>query len=64
MENSELALLYKSAENKKSHSDRVTVVIVTYNKYKYVRDLILSFEHLNYDKSLLDIVVVDNDSHD
>lgn len=65
MDNSQLALLYKDSEEcQRKHSDRVSVVIVTYNKFGYVRDLIKSFEHLNYDRDLIDIIVVDNASVD
>lgn len=66
MNNSDLALLYKEKNQERVplHQDRVTVVMVTYNKHKYIRELILSFEHLNYDPKLLDIVVVDNASAD
>lgn len=64
MSNSELALLYTDETKTKTHDDKVSVVIVTYNKYSYVRDLILSFEHLDYPRELLKIVVVDNASAD
>ena len=61
--NSDLALLYKEEVDFK-HTDRVSVVVVTFNKYSYVRDLILSFDKLNYNKDLLDIIIVDNASND
>lgn len=66
METSKLALLYPSKESVKTlqYKDRVTVVMVTYNKYEYIKELIKSFKHLNYDRDLLDIVVVDNNSAD
>lgn len=46
------------------HSDKVAVVMVTYNKYKYIKELLNSFQKLNYDPSLLEITVVDNASSD
>jgi GT2 family glycosyltransferase/phage pi2 protein 07 len=64
MSKSNLALLYANETSEISHQEKVSVVIVTYNKYLYVRDLILSFAHLNYPRNLLDIVVVDNASVD
>lgn len=65
-ENSKLALLYKDLDLgiAPKFSDRVTVVIVTYNKYEYVKELIKSFNYINYDRDLLDILVVDNASAD
>ena len=64
--NSELALLYQEEQQElvPNHQDKVTVIMVTYNKHRYIRELILSFEHLNYNRDLLDIVVVDNASAD
>ncbi|MDA0771418.1 MAG: glycosyltransferase family 2 protein [Cyanobacteria bacterium] len=66
MSNSDLALLYKEKDQVAipTHNDPVTVVMVTYNKHKYIRELILSFEHLNYDRKLLNIIVIDNASAD
>ena len=66
MHNSDLALLYKEKDHQEIplHDDTVTVIMVTYNKHKYIRELILSFEHLNYKRELLDIVVIDNASAD
>ncbi len=63
-DNSELAFLYREENKTFTHTDRVSVVIVTFNKYNYVRDLLVSFQHINYDKDLLDIIVVDNASND
>ena len=63
-ETSKLALLYQEGQEDLKFNDRVTVVIVTYNKYAYVKELIKSFNYLKYDRSLLDIVVVDNASED
>ncbi len=59
-----LAFYHPSIPCPQSHQDRVSVVMVTYNKYSYIRELLLSFKHLNYDLSLLDIIVVDNASSD
>lgn len=66
MSNSDLALLYKEKNQEQIpvHDDPVTVIMVTYNKHKYIRELILSFEHLNYKRELLDIVIIDNASED
>ena len=47
-----------------SHKDKVSVVMVTFNKYQYIRELIQSFKFLNYNRDLLEIVVVDNNSND
>ncbi len=45
-------------------NDKVTVVMVTFNKYTYIKELIKSFADINYDRELIDIVVVDNASVD
>ena len=41
---SDLAFLYREENKSFTHSDRVSVVIVTFNKYNYVRDLLISFQ--------------------
>ncbi len=61
---SSLALYYPSRSDAPCYQDRISVVMVTFNKYKYIRELLNSFVHLNYDAQLLDIVVVDNNSSD
>ena len=42
----------------------VLVIIVTWNKAQYVLNLLASLSTLDYPRSLLDIVVVDNASQD
>lgn len=65
-QSTKLTKLYGKINNQEApqYQDRVTVVMVTFNKYSYIKELIKSFKDLNYNRDLIDIVVVDNASSD
>ncbi len=43
---------------------KVAIIYLSYNSHKYVKDVFLSLEYLNYPKEKLEIIVVDNNSQD
>ncbi len=49
--------------NKTPHA-KILIIVVTWNKKKYVLELLDAIHHLDYPSALLDVVVIDNASSD
>lgn len=48
----------------KNPQARILIIVVTWNKKKYVLELLDAIHHLDYPRQLLDVVVIDNASTD